>query len=77
MDEAALVEVSPGFHPSCSCDGKILGFESYPFSHNHGSGNLPQNERKLLLEGPPIFSLNHDSGVEQILRLGRILRSGI
>lgn len=37
---------------------------------------LPQNERKLLLEGP-IFPLNHDSGVEKILRLGRILRSGI
>ena len=37
-----------------------------------GSGNLPQNERKLLLEGP-IFSLNHDSGLN-VTHLGRILR---
>ena len=24
----------------------------YPFSHNDGSGKLPQHEKKLLLEGP-------------------------
>ena len=42
---------------------KIIVSSILGFSHNHGSGNLPQNERKLLLEGP-IFPLNHDSGVE-------------
>ena len=41
------------WHPSWSWLCLLTGFlENHPSSHNHGSGIITLNERKLILEGP-------------------------